>query len=104
MAVDTRDKRASALLSRLLPLPDGLVLSALDRVHVAGLYRMTVAALFVLPDILKASTRAAVASKTTSAAVLRKSTKQVVASKPTTAVVGQKSTRQVVKDKTTGSP
>lgn len=38
MALDTRDKRASAILGRTLPGPDGTI-DAADRLHVAGLYR-----------------------------------------------------------------
>lgn len=59
MAVDTRDKRASALKvampwRSMLPLPDGAALNQGDRQHVAFLYRgiaasaVTVATLVVL--------------------------------------------------------
>lgn len=44
MALDTRDKRASATAAGLLalmapPLPDGAALSSGDRLHVGALYR-----------------------------------------------------------------
>ena len=40
MAIDTRDKRASAhrLYPRIRPIPDG-VIDAADRRHIAGFYR-----------------------------------------------------------------
>lgn len=39
MAIDTRDKRASALREGLLPLPDGLALNQGDRQQVLWQYR-----------------------------------------------------------------
>jgi hypothetical protein len=39
MAVDTRDKRASAVLGRTYPSPDGALDADADRRHAAGLYR-----------------------------------------------------------------
>lgn len=56
MAIDTRDKRASALARRLGflvigPTPDG-AFSAADRAHLAGLYRGIAITAEVIPDFV----------------------------------------------------
>jgi len=56
MTIDTADKRKSAVnyTERILPVPDG-VINAMDRVHIAGFYRVIVAEKGPISDKRKSS-------------------------------------------------